>query len=79
LTTFLFWNLQKKPLTDLIVQLAQQHLVDVLIRPTLLDAFDHESLKIIHQIEGTSLLTENGLPNITNFSDHLPLIFKLNL
>ena len=56
------------------------HLFDqILIRPSLLDAFRKENIKIITDISGVSLLAESGRPNIRDSSDHLPIILTLDL
>lgn len=56
------------------------HMLDqVLIRPTLVDAFKFDSLEIVISIGGASLLRTNGTPNGTKFSDHLPVIFEVDL
>lgn len=51
----------------------------VLLRPSLVDNFDKESLKFLDFDGEKSLLKNNGTPNKENFSDHLPLVFTLNL
>ncbi len=51
----------------------------VLIRPDLLDFFQIDSLKIITEINGISLLSDFGRPNKSKGSDHLPILFSLNL
>lgn len=51
----------------------------VLIRPALVDNFDKESLKFIDFDGEKSLLKKNGTPDKDKYSDHLPLIFTLNL
>ena len=51
----------------------------VLIRPDLIKGFIVSDLKIITQIGNQSLLRENGVPNKTLASDHLPIVFKINL
>ncbi len=48
----------------------------VLIRPELLEHFNNEDLKILASAGDTPLLSRRGLPNK---SDHLPILFKLNL
>ncbi len=48
----------------------------VLIRPELLSLFDNKGLLIIESVANTSLLKSDGLPSV---SDHLPILFKLNL
>jgi hypothetical protein len=51
----------------------------VLVRPSLLDQFRNESLRILDRIGEESLLTGSGRPNKTLASDHLPLLFSLDL
>ena len=51
----------------------------VLIRPALLSIFRNEELKILSSIGATSLLTPRGLPDRSVGSDHLPILFKLDL
>jgi len=48
----------------------------VLIRPQLIPHFDLSSLKILAEYQGGRLVAENGRPSM---SDHLPILFKLNL
>ena len=48
----------------------------VLIRPTLMRAFDEENLKIITETQTHSLI-DGGKPNKTAYSDHLPLFCVL--
>lgn len=50
----------------------------VLIRPSLIDSFDKESLKILDNDGAKTLLKKNTIPDGDNYSDHLPLIFTLN-
>jgi hypothetical protein len=50
----------------------------VLIRPDLLDYFDIQDLKILTSDGNTNFLSKRGIPRI-RISDHLPLIFKLDL
>ena len=53
------------------------HIFDqVLIRPDLIDSFDFENLKIITSHSGTPLVNTQGKPCI---SDHLPILFKINI
>jgi hypothetical protein len=47
----------------------------VLLRPTLIDSFPLERLRILKQVEEYSLLTKGGVPVP---SDHLPVVFELN-
>lgn len=55
------------------------HLYDqVLVRPDLIDRFESNELHIITQISSVSLLTSKGLLN-QEFSDHLPIMFNLNI
>lgn len=51
----------------------------VLIRPELLSIFRNEELKILSDSSERSFLTANGLPDISVASDHLPILFRLNL
>jgi hypothetical protein len=49
----------------------------VLLRPKLLDAFSVANLKIITEVEGTSLIRNGRIDN--NIADHLPIAIKLEL
>ncbi len=51
----------------------------VLVRPSLLGRFNTGDVQILDTDGETSLLTKNGIPDKAIGSDHLPLIFKLNL
>ena len=51
----------------------------VLLRPELLPAFRGQDLKVLVTDGSTALLDDKGLPNRKEFSDHLPLLFRLNL
>jgi hypothetical protein len=51
----------------------------VLIRPYLIDLFQNETLKILNTDGTVSFLSERGLPDSSVVSDHLPILFKLNL
>jgi hypothetical protein len=56
------------------------HIFDqILIRPALIEFFQHDSLKILSTDDNVSFLTTQGLPNKSIASDHLPILFKLNL
>ena len=56
------------------------HMFDqVLIRPQLLEYFNDESLRIVHSASGVSLVTSSGVPDKNAFSDHLPIMFSLDL
>lgn len=56
------------------------HMFDqVLIRPELLSIFRSDDLKILSSAAETSLLTAKGLPNTSVASDHLPILFRLDL
>lgn len=50
----------------------------VLLRPSLLPYFDNEELKIVTSCGDTELLSPQGIPN-GQISDHLPILFKLNI
>lgn len=55
------------------------HMLDqVLIRPDLLDSFDTDSLEILEEVDGVPLL-RGGVPDRTAASDHLPVLFNLDL
>ncbi len=49
----------------------------VLLRPSLLPCFHQKNLKIIDEINGISLIKNNQISN--QFSDHLPLMIKLEV
>lgn len=52
----------------------------VLIRPELLPYFRTKELEILTGDGETSFLTaRSGVPGAQNGSDHLPIVFKLNL
>lgn len=50
----------------------------VLFRPSLIDNFEKDSLRFVDSDGEKTLLTNRGLPS-NKYSDHLPLIFTLNL
>ena len=51
----------------------------VLIRPVLMPFFNEERMKVLTRVGDKSLLTTNGLPDADAVSDHLPLVFRLDL
>ena len=51
----------------------------VLIRPDLLSVFNNNDLTILESDGTRSLLTRGGLPDTKGASDHLPLLFRLEL
>ncbi len=51
----------------------------VLVRPSLLSVFRDDSLRILTMAGGASLLTRDGVPSRTAASDHLPIVFELDL
>ncbi|MGO8788727.1 MAG: endonuclease/exonuclease/phosphatase family protein [Terriglobia bacterium] len=51
----------------------------VMVRPELMDRFDSGTVRIPTKIGETSLLFEDGRPNKRDFSDHLPLLFEVEL
>jgi hypothetical protein len=56
------------------------HMFDqVLVRPDLLQAFHDEELRIVTTGGGTSLVSRRGIPNRSVASDHLPIVFSLDL
>ncbi len=56
------------------------HMLDqVLIRPSLLNRFDISTLDIVTAVKDTELTTPGGMPDRTRFSDHLPVVFEVDL
>ena len=51
----------------------------VLLRPSLLSSFKDEHLCIISQIGGKSLVNNLGIPDTSFSSDHLPIVFRIQL
>jgi hypothetical protein len=51
----------------------------LLVRPDLLNSFSNDDLMIITSTDDISLLNRNGFPNKKEYSDHLPICFKLNI
>ncbi len=53
----------------------------VLLRPSLLAYFDPKDLLILHRDEGMniSFLTPHGVPDARAVSDHLPILFRLQI
>jgi hypothetical protein len=49
----------------------------VLIRPELARQFDPASLKIVTSFGAQDLVRENGRPDSSQYSDHLPIVFEL--
>lgn len=49
----------------------------VLLRPTLLDFFSQDDLRVISQIGDNNLMRKNGISS--SYSDHLPIIVKLQI
>jgi hypothetical protein len=50
----------------------------VLLRPDLLKGFQHEQLRIVTEVDGVSLIKEDGCPDKTIASDHLPLVLEVD-
>ena len=50
----------------------------VIMRPELIENFNLSELKILNSINNESLLKEEGIPD-KKISDHLPIVFELNL
>jgi endonuclease/exonuclease/phosphatase family metal-dependent hydrolase len=50
----------------------------VLVRPELLGGFDGSSVQVVHSIGDVSLLGEDGIPDMTVGSDHLPIVVELD-
>lgn len=56
------------------------HVLDqVMIRPSLLDYFDTEKLQIVTKTTNYTFITNQGLIDAKNYSDHLPILFNLNI
>jgi len=51
----------------------------VLLRPDLIPLFPDNELKIITEINSCSLVSDNGIPKSSTVSDHLPLLFKIDI
>lgn len=51
----------------------------VMLRPSVIDKFDNDELKIVDSINEKSLLTKTGIPDKKRISDHLPIKFKFKL
>jgi exonuclease III len=51
----------------------------VLIRPDLLGSFDGASLQILTGCRSASFVKRSGIPDNSRFSDHLPLLFALEI
>jgi len=56
------------------------HMLDqVLIRPSLIERFQVGALEIITAIRGRELTRASGIPDRSRFSDHLPVVFGVDL
>jgi hypothetical protein len=51
----------------------------VLVRPALVAGFRQRELEIITRVGPHRLVTERGVPNAESASDHLPLLFRIDL
>jgi len=51
----------------------------VMVRPDIMDRCDGEGIKILTTAGDASLLRDDGTPNSKDFSDHLPLLFEIQL
>lgn len=51
----------------------------MLVRPFLQDRFLDDELRILTEVGGLPLVAKRGTPNANVGSDHLPLLFALNL
>ena len=51
----------------------------VLLRPELIKFFIDQKLKILISDGNSSLLNSNGIPDCNHFSDHLPILFSLEV
>jgi hypothetical protein len=50
----------------------------VLVRPDLIDEFQDKSLRVLTAVRGINLI-KRGRPDKATYSDHLPLVFQLEL
>jgi hypothetical protein len=48
----------------------------VLVRPSLIGNIDTDRIEIVNRIGAVSLLTHDGIPDVSVGSDHLPLLFR---
>jgi hypothetical protein len=56
------------------------HMLDqVVLRPSLLDRFDFSSLEIVTSVRNIKLTGPKGIPDRGRFSDHLPVVFAVDL
>lgn len=56
------------------------HILDqVLVRPDLIDCFEEDRLEVVTRSSTCSLVSSQGLPNANEFSDHLPILFSLQV
>lgn len=51
----------------------------VLVRPELLDAFSNENLRVLTEVDSTSLALEYGKPDVNISSDHFPILLSLKI
>ncbi len=51
----------------------------VLLRPDLIPFFPDNELRIITEINSYSLVSDNGIPKSNTVSDHLPLLFRIDI
>jgi Endonuclease/Exonuclease/phosphatase family len=51
----------------------------VLVRPELLKFFPDERLAVLSKVKDQSLLSPTGIPDTTQGSDHLPLLFAVDI
>jgi endonuclease/exonuclease/phosphatase family metal-dependent hydrolase len=51
----------------------------VLVRPSLMDGFDDDAVRIVDKVGETSLTYGDGRPNRSVGSDHLPIVFELDI
>jgi len=51
----------------------------VVVRPDLIDRFQMDGLRILTSAAGRPLITRSGHPDKRGASDHLPIVFKIDL
>lgn len=51
----------------------------VLLRPSVLEYFKNDAVRVISGTKSVGLLSDSGIPNSSMASDHLPILLKLNI
>jgi hypothetical protein len=50
----------------------------ILVRPSLISFMNDDSVKVLTELGGYSLVKENGRPNRDFYSDHLPIVCRMS-